>query len=116
MVEDQVTKLQKELKGVQQKLKVSEDEAEKLRKESEENKKTDFTMDSLKDNPKKILVYTGLPSFAAHRMVFDLVWKTLPSVRIHGNRKLSNFAEFLITLIKLQLDLKTLLHEQDNVH
>ena len=50
--------------------------------------------------------YTGLPSFAALRMVFDLALKTLPSVRMHGNRKLSNFTEFLITLIKLRLDVR----------
>ena len=104
--EDQVTKLQKELEAVQQKLKVSEDETEKLKKELGENKKTDLTMDSLKDNPQMVLFHTGLHSFAALRMVFDLALKTLPSVRIHGKRKLSNFAEFLITLIKPRLYLR----------
>ena len=76
--EDQVTKLQKELEDVQKKLKVSEDETEKLKKALEVNKKIDLTMDSLKDNPQLVLFYSGLPSFAALRMVFDLELKTLP--------------------------------------
>lgn len=40
-------------------------------------------------------------------MVFDLALKTLLSLRTHGNRKLSNFTEFLITLVKRRLDLRS---------
>ena len=39
-------------------------------------------------------------------MVFELALKVLPSNRPHGNRKLDNFTEFLITMVKLRLNLK----------
>lgn len=105
-VKDVVTKLQSELKNTQQKLKVAEDQTEEIKKELEERKKTDLTMDSLKDNPRAVHFYTGLPSFGVLMMIFNLAQKTLPSVRTHGNRKLSNFSEFLITLVKLRLNLR----------
>ena len=50
-----------------------------------------------------VLFFTGLPKFSILRKVF---LKVLPTSRVHGNRVLDNFSEFLMTLMKLRLNLK----------
>jgi len=63
--------------------------------------------ESLKENDNKVLFYTGLPNFAILKMVFESALKVLPSIILpHGNRKLDNFTEFLITMVKLRPNLK----------
>lgn len=107
--ESQVTQLQKELDDTKQRLQRAESQVDVLQKkvhDLERLKRPDLTQNSLKDNPKMVQFYTGLPSFATLMIVFNLALNTLPSVRTHGNRKLSNFTEFLLTLIKLRLDLR----------
>ena len=55
--------------------------------------------------------YTGLPNFETLTLVFDLVQKVMPNSKEHGNRKLTNFDEFLLVMIKLQLNLQDLRYQ-----
>ena len=55
----------------------------------------------LKDDNKLTSFYTGLPSFAVLLSIFNFVVKSIPS----NDSKLTNFQCFLMTLMKLQLNL-----------
>ena len=37
-------------------------------------------------------------------LVFELALKVIPVTKKHGNRKLTNFEEFMLTIVKLQLN------------
>jgi len=65
-----------------------------------------LTMESLKDNDKQVKFYTGLPNYDTLKIVFELASKCLPSTTEHGHRKLTNSDEFLLTMIKLRLNLR----------
>ena len=65
-----------------------------------------LTMENLKDNEKLVKFYTGLPDYDTLMAVFDLACKCLPSTTQHGLRKLTNDDEFLLTLVKLRLNLR----------
>ena len=54
------------------------------------------------DDNKKVAFLTGLPSYQALMRVLGLVQQFIPD---HFNRKLSNFQEFLLVLMKLRLNL-----------
>ena len=60
-----------------------------------------LTQQSLLDDDKKVLYYTGLPSYSVLQSVFSLVVKRIPDSCDSG---LGIFDQFLITLMKLQLD------------
>ena len=66
-----------------------------------------LTMENLKDNEKLVKFYTGLPDYDTLMAVFDLACKCLPSTTQHGLRKLTNDDEFLLTLVKLRLNLRS---------
>ena len=53
-----------------------------------------------------VTYYTGLPNFETLTLVFDLAQKVMPNSKEHGNRKLTNFDEFLLVMIKLRLNLQ----------
>ena len=74
--------------------------------EMEQLKQNQFTMETLEKSNEKVLFFTGLPKFSILRKVFELALKVLPTSRVHGNRVLDNFSEFLMTLMKLRLNLK----------
>ena len=63
-------------------------------------------MDSLKENEKFVKFYTGLPDYDTLKTVFDRTCKCLPSTAQHGLRKLTNDDEFLLTMVKLRLNLR----------
>ena len=60
-----------------------------------------LTQQSLLDDDKKVLYYTGLPSYSVLQSVFFLVVKGIPD---SGDSSLGIFNQFLITLMKLRLD------------
>ena len=60
-----------------------------------------LTQQSLLDDDKKVLYYTGLPSYSVLQSVFSLVVKGIPDSCDSG---LCIFNQFLITLMKLWLD------------
>ena len=74
--------------------------------EMEQLKQNQFTMETLEKSNEKVLFFTGLSKFSILRKVFELALKVLPTSRVHGNRVLDNFSEFLMTLMKLRLNLK----------
>ena len=74
--------------------------------EMEQLKQNQFTMETLEKSNEKVLFFTGLPKFSILRKVFELALKVLPTSHVHGNRVLDNFSEFLMTLMKLRLNLK----------
>jgi len=63
-------------------------------------------MEGLKENEKYVKFYTGLPDYDTLKAVLDLACKCLPSTVKHGLRKLTNDDEFLLTIIKLRLNLR----------
>ena len=63
---------------------------------------TILTEDVLKCNQDAIKFYTGLPSYSIFKAVFDFVSAPLDK---HHNSALSLFHQFLITLMKLHLNL-----------
>ena len=65
-----------------------------------------LTMESLKDNNKLVKFYTGLPNYDTLKVVFELASKCLLSTTEHGHRKLTNGDEFLLTMVKLRLNLR----------
>ena len=65
-----------------------------------------LSMDNLKENEKFVKFYTGLPDYDTLKVVFDLACKCLQSTIQHGLRRLTNDDEFLLTIIKLRLNLR----------
>ena len=65
-----------------------------------------LSMESLKENEKFINFYTGLPDYDTLKAVLDLACKSLQSTVPHGLRKLTNDDEFLLTIVKLRLNLR----------
>ena len=65
-----------------------------------------ISMNALEDNDNLVKFYTGLPDYGTLKAVFDLCCNCLPSTTEHGSRKLTNHNEFLLTLLKLRLNLK----------
>ena len=53
-----------------------------------------------------VTYYTGLPNFETLTLVFDLAQKVMPNSKERGNRKLTNFDEILLVMIKLRLNLQ----------
>ena len=99
---------EKELEQTKKELQQAKEELDQAKAELEELKKDQLTWQGLENNDNKVLFYTGLPNFVILKMVFELALKVLPpsSIKPHGNRKLDNFTEFLITVAKLRLNLK----------
>ena len=97
-----------ELEQVKKELEQARKEADQAKAELEKLKLDQLTWEGLQKNNSKVLFYTGLPNLAILRMVFELALKVHPppSIKPHGNRKLDNFAVFLILLIKLRLNLR----------
>lgn len=56
--------------------------------------------DVLKNDDKKVKYYTGLPSYALLKVVFDFVCEDMPSAI--ANCKLSSFEQFIMVLMKLR--------------
>ena len=65
-----------------------------------------ISMTALRNNEGLVKFYTGLPDHDTLKAVFDLCSECLPSTTEHGQRKLTNHDEFLMTMIKLRLNLK----------
>ena len=61
-----------------------------------------LTDDLLKSNKDAVKFYTGLPSYSLLKVVFDFVSAPLDK---HRNSALSLFQQFLMTLLKLRLNL-----------
>ena len=53
-----------------------------------------------------VTYYTGLPSLASLMLVYELALKVIPVTKEHGKRKLTNFEEFMFTIVKLRLNLQ----------
>ena len=79
---------------------------ELLMAEMERLQQNELTMEALEKSNEKVLFFTGLPKFTILKMVYELAVKVLPTSQTHGNRALGNFSEFLVTLMKLRLNLK----------
>ena len=112
-VKNETMLLKKELEQVRNETEHARKEAEQssLKVElftlkMEELNKNQFTMETLEKSNAKVLFFTGLPKFSILRKVFELALKVLPTSRAHENRVLDNFSEFLMTLMKLRLNLK----------
>ena len=58
--------------------------------------------DMLKNDDKKVKYYTGLPSYALLKVVFDFVCENIPKAIPISNYKLSPFEQFVMTLMKLR--------------
>ena len=65
-----------------------------------------ISMNAIEDNENLVKFYTGLPDYDTLKAVFDLCCDCLPSTAEHGSRKLTNHNEFLLTLMKLRLNLR----------
>ena len=65
-----------------------------------------ITQEELQSDKEMVTYYTGLPSFATLMLVFELALKVIPVPKEHGNRKLTNFEEFMLTIVKLRLNLQ----------
>lgn len=65
-----------------------------------------ISMTMLKNNESFVKFYTGLPDHDTLKAVFDLCCECLPSTTEHGHRKLTNEDEFLLTIMKLRLNLR----------
>ncbi|KAM9486899.1 uncharacterized protein Hap1MRO34_006798 [Clarias gariepinus] len=65
--------------------------------------KMSLTEASFKNDPEKVLFYTGLPNY----FVFETVmWLLVPHMKEDKNAKLSKFQQLLLTLMRLRLDLR----------
>ena len=109
MVEDEpelVPLLQKELTTLKESLKTAENRASDLESKLSKLRKTKLSLDVLKENSKIVPFYTGLPNLDTLMLVFEHASKSLPFSNVHGNKKLSNFSDFLLMIVKLRLDLK----------
>ena len=65
-----------------------------------------ITKEQLQENNDMVTYYTGLPNFETLMLVFELAEKVMLNSKEHGNRKLTNFDEFLLVMIKLRLNLQ----------
>ena len=65
-----------------------------------------ITKEKLQENEDMLTYYTALPNYETLTLVFELAQKVMPNSKEHGNRKLTNFEEFLLVLIKLRLNLQ----------
>ena len=86
---------------MEQKLEEAHSEKEKLITKVNTLEDRVLTQQSLLDDDKKVLYYTGLPSYSVLQSVFSLVVKGIPDSCDSG---LGIFNQFLITLMKLRLD------------
>ena len=68
--------------------------------------RTTITKEQLQEDEDMVTYYTGLPNLGTLTLVFELTEKVIPNSKEHGNRKLTNFEEFLLVMIKLQLNLQ----------
>ena len=87
-------------------LRIKDQKLEMLQEKIDDFSRRQLTFEALQGDDKMVLFYTGLPNFATLQLVYDLALKVLPSTRPHGNRKLDNFTEYLLTLVKLRLNLR----------
>ena len=87
---------------MEQKLEEAHSEKEKLITKFNALEDRVLTQQSLLNDDKKVLYYTGLPSYSVLQSVFSLVVKGIPDSCDSG---LSIFNQFLITLMRLRLDL-----------
>jgi len=62
--------------------------------------------EELQADDKMVTYYTGLPNFSTLILVFELVLKVISVSKEHGNRKLTNFDESFLTMMKLRLTLQ----------
>lgn len=65
-------------------------------------KKLEITEESFKNDDNKTLYHTGLPK---NEMLFILFEKIKPYLPVHPNKVLSPFQQFILTLMKLRLNL-----------
>ena len=65
-----------------------------------------ITKEKLQENEYMLTYYTALLNYETLTLVFELAQKVMPNSKEHGNRKLTNFEEFLLVLIKLRLNLQ----------
>ena len=84
-------------------MKLQDHNLTKLREEIDHIKATQLTLDTLQGNDKMVLFYTGLPNYETLKLVYDLALNVLATKCPHGNRKLDNFSECVLTLVKLRL-------------
>ena len=87
-------------------MKLQDHNLTKLREEIDHIKATQLTLDTLQGNDKMVLFYTGLPNYETLKLVYDLALNVLATKCPHGNRKLDNFSECVLTLVKLRLNLR----------
>ncbi|XP_034235759.1 uncharacterized protein LOC117642061 [Thrips palmi] len=88
--------LKQERDALQQRVEILEEENQKYRKQYS------FDEDSLRDEPKKVKFYSGLPSFTTLLAVFNLC-KDYVSTS-HRNA-LTPFQEFMVVMMRLRLNL-----------
>ena len=62
--------------------------------------------EELQADKEMVTYYTGLPNFATLMLVFELALNVISVSKEHGNRKLTNFDEFFLTMMKLRLNLQ----------
>ena len=79
-------------------LRQENDVLKKLHQESKS--RLSIKEDVLRSDDKKVKYYTGLPSYAMLKVVFDFVCEEMPNSIV--NCKLSPFEQFLMTLMKLR--------------
>ena len=95
-----IHQLRRELEECKQKLQSQLQEAKLLQA------RPTIIKEQLQENEDMVTYYTGLPNFETLTLVFDLAQKVMPNSKEHGNRKLTNFDEFLLVMIKLRLNLQ----------
>jgi len=66
-----------------------------------------ITKEQLQENKDIVTYYTGLPNFETLKLVFELAQKVIPNSKEYGNRKLTNFDEFLLVMLKPRLNLQS---------
>ena len=94
-------KMSAKCQDMEQKLKDTQHENKKLFAKFNTLADRVITQQSLMDDDKKVLYYTGLPSYCVLQAVFSLAVKGLPDSCDSG---IGNFNQFLITMMKLRLD------------
>lgn len=60
-----------------------------------------ITKEQFQENNDMVTCYSGLSNFETLTLVFELAQKVMLNSKEHGNRKLTNFDEFLLVMIKL---------------
>ena len=66
----------------------------------EEKSQLSIKEDVLKNDDKKVKYYTGLPSYALIKVVFNFICEDMPNAI--ANCKLTPFEQFIMTLMKLR--------------